>query len=428
MKQSKNCGRVFCRFTACFLAVGLLLIVWPQMVKPAYASTIEEDRQKLALIEEQRKAAAAQRQGAAVEYQNALAAFKDSQSEQADALSVKALLDQEIAALESEISSTKELLTEYNRLLDDYRAQISEKTQQIEEKYEIFKARIRLAYEDSLVTYLEIILTADSFSDMLSRIEIVGSMMDYDARLMEELNQKKQELQAMQDEYVSLQAQAQQRLADLEEQVPQLEEKKEENAKLLAELAELYQKALAEKNQASAAYIKAQKTEQSYTAQQNAIEAEISRKIKEEQEKNKNDMPNYVQGKMAWPLPLSAHAVVTSNYGYRADPFTGKQSFHNAMDISCPYGTPILAACTGKVIVASTHYSYGNYVIIDHGGGISTIYAHASSLCVSVGQTVTTGTVIAKVGATGSATGNHLHFGVFVNGTATDPRGYVNIP
>ena len=375
MKQSKNCGRVFCRFTACFLAVGLLLIVWPQMVTPAYASTIEEDRQKLALIEEQRKAAAAQRQGAAVEYQNALAAFKDAQSEQADALSVKALLDQEIAALESEISSTKELLTEYNRLLDDYRAQISEKTQQIEEKYEIFKARIRLAYEDSLVTYLEIILTADS--------------------LMEELNQKKQELQAMQDEYVSLQAQAQQRLADLEEQVPQLEAKKEENAKLLAELAELYQKALAEKNQASAAYIKAQKTEQSYTAQQNA---------------------------------LSAHAVVTSNYGYRADPFTGKQSFHNAMDISCPYGTPILAACTGKVIVASTHYSYGNYVIIDHGGGISTIYAHASSLCVSVGQTVTTGTVIAKVGATGSATGNHLHFGVFVNGTATDPRGYVNIP
>ena len=426
MKKFQTIRRVFLRCTTCFAAAVLLLVVWPHSVLPSYASSIDEDRQRLALIEEQRKNAASQRQSAAAEYQSALAAFKDAQSEQADALAVKAKLDQEIEALEDEIESTKELLTEYNRLLDDYLAQIDEKTKEIDTKYEEFKARIRLGYEDSLVTYLEIILTADSFSDMLSRIDIVGSMMDYDDRLMKDLDRKKQELQQTQDEYLVLQAQAQERLSDLETQVPELEAKKEENAKLLEELAALYQQALSSKDTASAAYNKAQRIEQNYAAQEKAIEAEIARKIRQEQEKNQT--PNYVQGKMSWPLPLSTRAVVTSNYGYRADPFTGKQSFHNAMDISCPYGTNILAACTGKVIVASSHYSYGNYVIIDHGGGISTIYAHASSLCVSVGQTVTTGTVIARVGATGSATGNHLHFGVFVNGTATDPRAYVNIP
>ena len=111
MKKFQTIRRVLLRCTTCFAAAVLLLVVWPHSVLPSYASTINEDRQKLALIEEQRKNAASQRQSAAAEYQSALAAFKDAQSEQADALAVKAKLDQEIEALEDEIESTKELLT-----------------------------------------------------------------------------------------------------------------------------------------------------------------------------------------------------------------------------------------------------------------------------------------------------------------------------
>ena len=125
---------------------------------------------------------------------------------------------------------------------------------------------------------------------------------------------------------------------------------------------------------------------------------------------------------MLWPLPI--RGTLTSSYSNRISPITGRAEFHLGQDIAAPAGTAVYAANAGKVITAQYQRSYGNVVIIDHGGGVSTIYAHNSSLAVSAGQNVTRGQTIARVGSTGDSTGNHLHFEVRKNGRAVNPMQY----
>lgn len=133
-------------------------------------------------------------------------------------------------------------------------------------------------------------------------------------------------------------------------------------------------------------------------------------------------------GRYSWPLPVNGD--ITSGFGWRTDPFTGEQKFHGGIDIGVGAGTPIIAADAGTVTVANGVDSwgggYGFYVMIDHGGGDETLYAHCSSICVRYGQTVQKGEVIAYVGSTGNSTGNHLHFEIRINGDKTDPMGYFN--
>ncbi len=130
----------------------------------------------------------------------------------------------------------------------------------------------------------------------------------------------------------------------------------------------------------------------------------------------------YAGGELLWPLP--GYYTITSHFGGRADPITGVWSSHGGTDIRAPYGTPILSANDGVVIFSGWHYSYGNYVIVDHGGGIATLYAHASKLLVSKGDPVLKGDPVALVGSTGYSTGNHLHLEVRVNGVRKDAETY----
>ncbi len=126
---------------------------------------------------------------------------------------------------------------------------------------------------------------------------------------------------------------------------------------------------------------------------------------------------------MHWPLAI--RGTITSTYGYRSDPINGSKSFHQGLDIAAPKGTAVYAASDGVVIFSGYKNSYGNVVMIDHGGGIVTVYAHNSSLVAKTGQTVKRGSVISKVGSTGYSTGNHLHFEVRKNGATINPRNYV---
>lgn len=131
----------------------------------------------------------------------------------------------------------------------------------------------------------------------------------------------------------------------------------------------------------------------------------------------------YKGGKFVFPAP--SYTAVTSEQGWRVHPISGVLKYHSGMDLGAPSGTAILAAAPGKVTLASWNGGYGNCVIIDHGGGISTLYGHASALYVSKGQTVSAGKKIAAVGSTGWSTGPHLHFEVIINGEVTDPRPYI---
>lgn len=134
----------------------------------------------------------------------------------------------------------------------------------------------------------------------------------------------------------------------------------------------------------------------------------------------------YIGGVAGSPFSYDWHSHVTSEFGARNDPFTGMQTGHTGLDIAAPYGTPIRAVAAGTVILARYgHDSYGNYIVIDHGGGVSTLYAHCSVLTATVGQTVSAGDQIAKVGSTGRATGNHLHIEVRINGERVNPRTFL---
>lgn len=416
--------KIFRRAACGILCATLLIVVIPQTELPAEATTVAEDQAALQKLEDELAQISATRKEAAQSYQAALSAYNNAKAEEEAALNVKYLLDKEVEALTQEIAQTNALLEEYNAQLETYAVEISEKEADIDKKYEALKTRMRLSYEESFVSYLELIMDSESFSDLLSRVDIVASMMDYDTRILHELEEARKELLELQQHETELKYKAEEHLSELKKQVPILEDKIEESAELLETLAVKVKEA-----QDVSKMTEAEKAawDQKQAAMEKKIaemEAEIEKKIKAAQAQNQ---AQYVGGEFMWPVNLQ-YSKITSYFGLRSDPFSGAQEHHGAIDIPAGYGTPVYAANDGKVIVAESHWSYGNYVVIDHGGGISTLYAHNSALLVSVGQTVTKGQQIAQIGSTGSSSGNHCHFEVRVSGKKVDPLGYVVQP
>ncbi len=231
--------------------------------------------------------------------------------------------------------------------------------------------------------------------------------MDYDNQVMEELTAARQELERLQAELESARA---------EEQAAkdQQEAKKAEQQAKVAEA----QKLLDQIN-ADAAELNRQLDDEMEGAAE--IQAEIARKQKQlEEERRQNNVTIDSETNYLWPLP--GYYRLTSLFGYRIHPITGKAHSHTGIDIPAPGGTPIQACKSGQVVTSAYHYSYGNYVVIDHGNGNSTLYAHMSSRAVSEGQMVSQGQTIGYVGTTGSSTGNHLHLEVRDNYTRVDPE------
>lgn len=388
------------------------------------ASTLSDAQNQLAILESQYETAKGKRQDATSAYQSALAEYNASKADYENALALKQALDAEISDMEAEIDATYALIDEYNTLIADLKVQIAEKEAEIDQKYANFKERVRINYEDSFVSYLEMVFTADSFSDLLSRVDIVSSLMDYDAKVIDELDAAKTEMAQMQSQTETLQKEASIKLAQLEEQLPTLEEKKAKSLEVLADLQSLYAKASEAYNEASGEKKAADANLADLAAKIAEAEETIAREIAAQQQSN--DQEYQGTGSMGWPVD-AAYRKISSPFGYRTDPFgSGATTFHNGIDMPCPYGANIYAAESGRVITATFHWSYGNYVVIDHGGGISTLYAHNSALCVSVGQTVTRGQVIAKAGGTGSVTAVHCHFCVIQNGKHVNPLGFLS--
>ena len=185
-------------------------------------------------------------------------------------------------------------------------------------------------------------------------------------------------------------------------------------------------------NQITVAQDQISEYEKDLKAQEDKIrqmEAEIKRKEEEakkaaEAAGKQYNTPSIGNIKFIWPCPASKR--ITSSFGGRSSPTEGASSNHQGMDIGAPTGTDIVAAAAGEVTISTYSYSAGNYLMINHGGGVYTVYMHCSQLLVSAGETVSQGQVIAKVGSTGVSTGPHLHFGIRVNGSYVDPAGYVS--
>ena len=286
----------------------------------------------------------------------------------------------------------------------------------------MMKLRIRYMYETGKTSYLDLFFQSDTISQLLNRAEYISQISEYDRnkmdeyiRIKEEIADREAQLQAEHEELLALQQGTRQKHQSVEQLLSaksvQLKEYEGQIASAQDQISE-YEKDLQEQEE---------KIRQ--------MEAEIRRK--EEEEKKAADAagkqyntPDIGDIKFIWPCPASKR--ITSNFGSRNSPTEGASSNHQGMDIGAPTGTDIVAAAAGEVTISTYSYSAGNYIMINHGGGVYTAYMHCSELLVSSGEKVSQGQVIAKVGSTGVSTGPHLHFGVRINGNYVDPAGYVS--
>lgn len=313
-----------------------------------------------------------------------------------------------IELVNQKITKTEELLTELNNQIIDKEAEITEKEADIDMQRERFKARVRAAYMEGNVSYLEILLGSENLNDLLSRSEYINSLIEFDNKLLEKYQVEKEKLDVQKQNLNDAKALQDDVMLALEEEKADLKKQKDEvekiNATLRTEYASLY-----------AEYKKMQ-------AEEDKLNKELEAYIVEQQRKNQRQ---YVGGEFIWPVDIQFNRV-TSEFGWRI--LWGYKDNHYGIDIPCTLGSNVYASNGGVVLKAEFHYSYGWYVLIDHGGGKSTLYAHNSSLCVKQGDTVTQGQVIAKAGTTGNSYGVHCHFEYRLNGVRQNPRNIVSQP
>ena len=380
-------------FVIAFLAVGQFLAV-SSHVEAATDANLQAMENKLDALKKQKN-----------EISKKLTAAKNNKAE---AVKYKSYIDQQMNIVYEEVTTINELISSLDSKVKDKEAEIKAAKTERNKQLENFKQVMLLTYEGGNASYIEMVLSAENFYDFLTRVERVSSLMDYCNTVMEEMKTLENKLSiAKEDLETSLNAQLEYK-EELILREAELETLQVENESYLKNL---------EKD--ISGY---QSTYNSYAEEEKKIDAEIEKYLKELQEKENSA---YVGGEFIWPVPRS-WSRISSPYGWRT--LNGKREHHNGIDIPASKGTNIYASNGGKVITATWHYSYGNYVIIDHGGGKATLYAHASKLNCKVGDKVKQGDVIAYVGTTGHSTGNHLHFEVRINGAKQNPLNYVKQP
>lgn len=313
-------------------------------------------------------------------------------------------IDKEVVAQQAVVDAINADVAQSQAKVDQKDKELKEAREECDEQYDAYCDRAKRLLQKGTVSYLEILVDADSFSDFLTRISLVKQIADYDNTKLNELK-----------EYA----------ATIEEIKKELEEENE-RLNALKDEADSQMATLKQKQQKSQQLIDSIKSDiaayEKALAAQEAAEAAAREEIRRLTQASGSAGP-YTGGVFRWP---SVSTYITSEYGTRVHPVTGKVKTHTGLDIGAASGTDIYAASDGTVLVSGWNAGgYGNYVVIDHGGGVTTLYAHCSSLLVSSGQRVSKGQVIAKVGSTGMSTGPHLHFEVLVNGAHTNPYAYL---
>lgn len=353
-------------------------------------------------------------------------------------------LDEKQNQLSAEVVQIQVTMANLNKEKEETELKLKEATAQRDEQYEKMQARIQYVYENGDTSYLDILFSSGNIADILNRVEYVSQISKYDDQLFANFAQSVKTVQEYNDMLdIQLDTIADvQKSYDLYYQLAEeiLEAKNQaldECAEKLGVSRDLYEEYMVqiETQQMTIAEAQADAEKEREAARLAAEEA-----AKREQERlaggdytpNQNSYSslddvkksdNTSLSSMSWPLPYSG--VITSYFGYRDAPTAGASTYHRGVDIGVDYGTPILAALAGTVIAATYGSSEGNYVMIDHGDNLMTIYMHASSLAVTAGTYVQQGEVIAYVGSTGVSTGDHLHFGVIIDGDYCNPLNYV---
>lgn len=329
--------------------------------------------------------------------------LNSAKSQKNSAMAEKKTLDGQVQNLYSQIEVTNSLIAELAAQAEEKQQQADELQAQMDEKLVLFKQRMRASYEEGSISLLEVLFSAKDFSSMLSQMDIIESILDSDKKLIESLARDKAAAEEMRAEILDNKSQQEAAKASLVQKKSELDAKLKESDALLATI---------------------NSNMSDYEAELKEIAAE-EEKIEKELKKVLAALSasTYVGGEFIWPLP-SAYQTITSRYGMRYHPTLHVNKLHTGTDIGAPNGTSIYAANSGTVITSTYNVAYGNYVVLDHGGGKATLYAHMSQRLVAKGDKVTQGQVIGKVGSTGYSTGNHLHFEIRINGSTVNPMNY----
>ena len=368
--------------------------------------------------------------------------------QQASVLEQKAALDERNEYAKQQLALVQEQIGMYSEMITEKMKEVEAAKNREEEQLERYRTRVRAMEENGGYNILTLVFNAESFTALLTSLDDIGEIMESDRRLEDEYIAARQEHERVQAEYEEEKAGLEAKQTELEEEKVELEGLLAEADQLLKALEEDIEKAIREYEIAEAARAAA-------AAELSNLVAELNRQNQQIANANNNNNANAggnagstggntgntgssgngglisagsegVQGtgSLVWPVPCSH--TVTSRFGPRTHPITGKYTNHNGMDID-GYGHdgyPIVACDAGVVVAAKWSDSYGNYVMIDHGNGMQTLYAHMSGMAVKYGDTVTQGQTIGYLGSTGWSTGTHCHLEVYVNGSRTDPEAY----
>lgn len=391
-------------------ALGLILVLAAGIpIQASSASTekvTEDDASTKSLQEAQDEKA--QLEKALKEAQSTIEDLRDSKG---DIESKVTELNQQLIDISARITDLENQLTAKSEDIQETKDELAGAKEREAQQYADMKVRIQFMYENGQTSYLEALLSSRNISEFLNSADYIAQIQSYD-------RQKLTEYQDTVESIVNLEAQLEQEYTDLEALKSTVESNKATVAAMMrqkeSELADI--SGDIEDAQSDADYYAAE-----IQAQEELIAA-IKRAEAEKAAAGVEEHP-YTGGAFRWPCPSSTR--VTSDYGTRVSPMSGASSNHKGIDIGASAGADIIAAADGTVTAASYSSAAGNYVMIDHGGGLYTVYMHASSLLVSPGQTVSAGDVIAKVGSTGISTGSHLHFGVSLNGSYVSPWSYL---
>lgn len=405
-------------FVSLLLAVAMLIPVFSEApsvaVTEAEAKTYEELEKEYEDLKKKYAAKEAERKAAEKRRQEYLKELGETTSKLQELETQYSILEEEQAYINAEMEITQFLLDAYKERQDYYQGLIDEQKGKLDETLELYAIVLRYKYENGSNTNVEILLNSKDFEQFLSRVQYFDNIIEYNDTIAQALEKIENELHALQDQYNSALDNLSYYTDVLDEQQTQINEKQTQMDALKKELEETY-------NLQELRVKQAENIAGELAAAADALAESV--------EAAKEAILNYQNNLSAfgWPLKSGVWYYITSYFGWRNDPLGRGWKHHSGLDIAAGGGNAVLAVCDGVVTTAKKHYSYGNYVVIYHGDGVSSLYAHMQdySLTVKVGDTVKRGQQIGKVGTTGDSTGNHLHFSVIVSGSYVNPDDYL---
>lgn len=333
--------------------------------------------------------------------------LKQLGSDKAEAINRKSILDQKIAVMVSDINNTQAQIDGYTELIAQAEADLADAQAQEEDQYALFCRRVRAMEERGTISYWSVLFKARSYSDLLGRLDAVNEIMNADQAVIDKLEALQEEISDRQASLESAKADSEAAKADLVTKKAALDQQRAAANQLIKELAD-------NEDATEAALDEMEKEEEQLQAKIKQLEKKLAEEMAARGQSFNSNPGGYI-----WPV---SSRYITSTVGGRTSPGGIGSTNHKGTDIGrVGYTSPIYAAKSGTVIVAERSRSYGNYVVISHGSGNTTLYGHMSSIKTTVGQYVQQGQVIGITGSTGNSTGPHLHFEIVENGVRINP-------